>query len=99
MRLLLTAPVLAGLIAAPMASAHADWHRGYGGPRYYGHRGPGVGGIVAGTLLGLGAAAVVAGALAPPPRVYYAPPPVVYAPPSAYAAPPPYYAPPGYYPY
>jgi len=91
-KLLAAAAVSAGLLAAP--AAHADyWHRGWGGPRYYPHyyhRGPFIGPVIAGTVLGLGAAALAAGAFAPPP-VYYAPPPV-YAPP-----PPAYYAPPGYY--
>lgn len=102
-RLLIAASMIAGAAVAPVA-AHADY-RGYGGYRggYY-HRGFGVGGFVAGTLLGLGTAAVIGGALAPayvvPPPVFYAPPrPVYYAPPPVYYAPPPaYYAPPGYYP-
>ncbi len=90
---LLTAAAL--LAAAP--AAHAEWH-GRGGWHGGGWHGPGP--VVAGTLLGLGLGAVVAGALAPPvyappPPVVYAPPPVVYAPPPVlYAAPPP---PPGYY--
>ena len=101
------AAISAGLLAAP--AAHAEWHRGWGGgggwhhsefrPRY--RPGIGIGPVIAGGVLGLGAAALIAGALAPPPPpVYYAPrayyaPPVVYAPPPAYAyAPPAYYAPP-----
>ena len=63
LRPLIVAPALAaGLLAAPVA-AHADWygHRGYdgGGPGGYG-RGPG---IVGGAILGLGAGAIIAGAL------------------------------------
>ena len=109
---LVAVPVMVGLLAAP--AAHADWrgreggwHRGY----EHEHRGgPGV----AGAIIGLGAAALLGGAIAsqaygpppayyaPPPPVYYAPPPrVYYAPPQAYYAPPPpvYYAPaPAYYP-
>jgi hypothetical protein len=105
-KLLIAAPLSAGLLAAP--AAHADWYRpgwrgGYGWrPHYEHHHGnPGRGAIIAGTVLGLGAAAVIAGALAPPPPppVYFAPPPpVVYAPPPAYyAQPPAYYAPPSPY--
>jgi hypothetical protein len=102
---LIAAPLAAGLFAAP--AAHADWYRpgwrgGYGW--HHPHRGnPGA--VIAGTILGLGAAAALAGAFAPPPPppVYYAPPPpVVYAPPPVYypprpsvvyAAPPPVYYP------
>jgi hypothetical protein len=104
--LMIAAPIVAGLLAAP--AAHAEWrgHGGYG--HYYGHynggwRGPGV----AGAILGLGAAAIVGGviasqAYAPPPvvyaapRPYYAPPPAYYAPAPGYYAPPPAYYPPGY---
>ncbi len=106
--LLIAAPIVAGLLSAPMA--HADWHGGGGwhGGGWHGDYhggGPGFGGV----LLGLGAAAVVGGLIAsqayvPPPAVvyaqppvYYAPPPVVYAPPPGYyAAPPVYYARPAY---
>ena len=101
-KLLVAAPLAAALLAAPVV-AHADWHgrgdwhRGFvyrapyrGGP----HWGPGA--VIGGALLGLGAGALVAGALAPPPA-YYPPPPVYYAPPPAYySAPPAYYPPPGY---
>lgn len=84
--LLVAAPVALGLLAA--TPAHAYYYRHYGG-------GFGPGGIIAGTILGLGVGAAVAGAYAPPP-VYYAPPPVYYAPPPVvYAAPPPAYG----YPY
>ena len=102
--------VSAGLLAAP--AAQAEWHRGGWGdhdgwrrPEFHGgfRRGPGIGPVIAGTVLGLGAAALVAGAIAPPPayyappQAYYAPPPVVYAQPPAYAyAPPPAYYAPGY---
>ena len=95
--------------------AHAEWRHGgyggyggYGGPRYYGggyyHRGPGVGAIIGGALLGLGVGAAILSAPS-----FYAPPPVVYAPPPpyypspgygyapGYAPPPAYYPPPGYY--
>src|SRR5689334_16243891 len=106
-KLLIAAPLAAGLFAAP--AAHADWYRpgwrgGYGWHHHHNHGNPGA--IIAGTVLGLGAAAALAGAFAPPPPppVYYAPPPpVVYAPPPVYypprpsvvyAAPPP----PAYYP-
>jgi hypothetical protein len=102
-KLLIAAPLAAGLIAAP-ASAHADWYRhGWNGGGYGWHRDrgwhPGPGAVIAGTILGLGAAAAVAGAFAPPPPppVYYAPPPpVVYAPPPVYY-PPAYARAPGYY--
>jgi hypothetical protein len=97
--LLIAAPVAAGLLAAPSV-AHADWHgRGgwHGGGYGHGWHGGGYrrdnGGAVAGAILGLGAAAIIGGALAAQ-QPYYAPPPPVY-----YAPPPPvYYAPaPGYY--
>ena len=83
---------------------HGHYRGGWGGPRYYHRgyggygygRGYGPGAIVGGALLGLGAGAVIAGAIAP--RVYY--PPTYYAPPAyyppVYAPPPPYYPP--YYP-
>jgi hypothetical protein len=89
------------IAGAPLA-ARADWHGGGGwhGGGWHGggwHGGGwrggyyyGPGAVVAGTLLGLGAGAVIAGAVAPPP-VYYSPPPPVY-----YAPPPTYY--PGYAP-
>jgi hypothetical protein len=91
--LLLAVPAVAMLLAAP--AAHADWYR-HGN---WGHRGhDNTGAIVAGALLGLGAAAVIGSALAAPPPAYaYAPPPVAYAPPPAYYAPPGYYAPPPAY--
>lgn len=107
-KLLATAMISAGLLAAP--AAQADWHRGgyggfrggYGGFRGWhggdrGWRGPGFGPVIAGTVLGLGAGALIGGALAP--RPYYPPPPVYYAPPPVYYAPPPpvyYYGPPAY---
>ena len=86
-------------------------YRGYyGGPRafgpsYYGHGyGPrqfGTGGLVAGTLLGLGVGAAIATTVprpyVPPPVVYAPPPPVVYAPPPVVYAPRPYYPAPAYY--
>lgn len=98
---LLMAPAMASLLLAPMA-AQAQWRGpgpGWGGrPHFVPHRvGPGP--VVAGALIGLGAAALVAGAVAPAP-VYVAPPPVVYAPPPAVVyAPPPavVYAPAPYY--
>ncbi len=89
--LLIAAPVALGLLAAP--AAHAEW-RGHGG---WGHRGyyhGGGGGVLAGALLGLGAAAVVGGIIASQPHVVYAPQPGYYAPP-AYA--PGYYQAPAYY--
>jgi hypothetical protein len=95
---LLATPAVIALLAAP--AAHADWrgHGGWHGPHPVYHHGWGPGPVIAGALLGLGAAAVIAGAVAPPP-VYYAPPPVYYAPPPpAYYAPPPaYYTPPPSY--
>lgn len=104
---LLTVPAAAALLLAPVA-AQAQWHRGpgWGGPppryAYHHHGGPGAGPFIAGALLGLGTAAVIAGAVQPAP--VYAAPPVVYAPPPppavVYAAPPPavVYAPaPRYY--
>jgi hypothetical protein len=95
-KLLIAAPIAAGLLAAP--AAHADWHgdRGWhGGGGWHGDRGwhhdHDNGGAIAGAILGLGAAALIGGAIASSqPRYYAPPPPVVYAPP------PPYY--PGYYP-
>ena len=98
-KFLVAVPLAAGLLAAP--AAHADWYRhgwrgGYGWRPYHEHYHGNTGAIIAGTVLGLGAAAAIAGALAPPPPppVYYAPPPpVVYAPPPVYYAPSPYYAP------
>ena len=90
--LLLAAPAAIALLAAP--AAQADWYRhgGWGHPHYaYHHGGWGPGPAVVGTLLGLGAAAVIAGAVAAPPPVYYAPPPAYYPPPPAYYAPPPTY--------
>ena len=105
-RLLLIAPVLAGMAFAPAAQAqyrggYGGFHGGYGygGRGYYGGHGYGRGfgfgpGIVAGALLGIAGGAALGYAAAPPP-VYYARPPVVYAPPPIYyAAPPAYY--PGY---
>jgi hypothetical protein len=91
----LTGLVLAGAVALPLVAAPSAAHAYRGG---YGF-GPG---LAVGTVLGLGAAAAVAGAYAAPP-VVYAPPPVVYAPPPVLYAPPPpaYYAPPppaAYYP-
>jgi hypothetical protein len=96
--LLIAAPLVTGLIASP--AAHADWHghRGWehhGWGHYEGHRGGFVGPLVAGTVLGLGIAAI-AGGVAPAP-VYAAPPPVVYAPPPVYYPAPAYYAAPAYY--
>jgi hypothetical protein len=87
LRLLIAAPVLAGVLMASPMDAHAYWRRAYFGP------GPFVAGAIAGAIVG--------GALAP--RVYapapvYVAPPVVYAPPPViYAAPPVVYAAPGYY--
>lgn len=104
-RLLLAAPVAAGLLAAP-SMARADWHGwhvwrggGWHGGWHGGHWnywGPGA--VVAGALAGIGVGALVAGAVAPPPPVYYPPPPAYYAPPPGYYAPPPAaYAPPPAY--
>lgn len=100
-RLLIAAPVLAAGLLAAAPAAKADWYRGGYGPRYgHYHRGPGPGAIIGGALLGIGAGALIAGALAPPPPVYYAPPPPAYypPPPAYYAPPPPAYAPAYYYP-
>jgi hypothetical protein len=93
-KLLIAAPIAAGLLAAP--AAHADWHRGgqgnwHGGNEW--HRGHDNGGAVAGVILGLGAAALLGGVIASSQPQYYAPPPPV-----VYAPPPPYYQAPGYYP-
>jgi hypothetical protein len=102
-RLLLAAPLAAGLLlAAGAPKAEAEWHGGgwhgggwhggwHGGGWHGGWHGGGwgPGAVVAGTVLGLGVGAALAGAYAPPP-VVYAPPPVVYAPPpTVYYAPPP----------
>lgn len=91
-KLLIAAPIAAGLLAAP--AAHADEHhdRGgwHGGDRGW-HGGGGDwhrhddGGAVAGAVLGLGAAAIIGGVIASQQPQYYAPPPpVVYAPPPGY---------------
>ena len=65
--------------------------RGYGGYGY--NRGPDIGPVIGGALLGLGVGAVLAAPyLAPPPPVIYAPPPSYYPPPG-YA----YYPPQAYY--
>ena len=109
-RLFAAVPVVAVVALAP-AAAHADFYRHgygygpyrgyYGGPRHYGPRHFGTGGLVAGTLLGLGVGAAIAGTVpryyAPPPVVYAPPPPVVYAPPPVVYAPRPYYPAPAYY--
>jgi hypothetical protein len=88
-KLLIAAPVAAGLLAVP--AAHADWHHDRGWHEHGYHHDNG--GAVAGAVLGLGAAAVIGGIIAsqqrpayyPPPAAYYAPPPpVVYAPPPGY---------------
>jgi hypothetical protein len=88
-KLLIAAPIAAGLLAAP--AAHADWrgHPGWHGGGGGWHRGHDNSGAVAGAILGLGAAAIIGGVLASQSQYYAPPPPVVYAPP------PPYY--PGYY--
>ena len=78
------------LLAAVPAYAQHRGPYGYGGghytPHYHGYHehwhGPGPG-----ALLGLGAAAVIGGALAAP--YVYAPPPPVYVAPPVYAPPPP----------
>jgi hypothetical protein len=96
-KLLMAAPIAAGLLAAP--AAHADWrgdrgwHGGGGwhGDRGWHHRDHDNSGAIAGAILGLGAAALIGGAIASSQPHYYAPPPPV-----VYAPPPPYY--PGYYP-
>ena len=84
-KLLMAAPIAAGLLAAP--AAHADWR----GDRGWHHRDHDNSGAIAGAILGLGAAALIGGAIASSQPHYYAPPPPV-----VYAPPPPYY--PGYYP-
>ncbi|MSO99574.1 MAG: hypothetical protein EXR07_00775 [Acetobacteraceae bacterium] len=99
--LLIAAPVMLGMFAAP--AAHAEW-RGHGGwgphaggwSHHGGHRGPG--GLLAGALLGLGVAAVAGGIIAAqqPAPVYYAPQPAYYPAPGYYV-PQGYYAPQAYY--
>ena len=76
--LLIAAPVMAGLLAAP--AAHAEWRGQGGGYPYQGggypahpHRHGHGGGPLLGALLGLGAAAVIGGIIASQPR-YYQPP-------------------------
>ena len=84
-----------GWQAPPARWAGPPPSRGWGGPppryAYHHHGGPGAGPFIAGALLGLGTAAVIAGTMQPAP--VYAAPPVVYAPPPppavVYAAPPP----------
>ena len=108
----LTMAGLAGLLAFGLAATvdaqHRDrgdvyrgdyaprgnWHDGRGNWNHGGDRNSGA--FVGGALLGLGAGALLGGALATPPPVVYAPRPYYYAPPPAYAYP---YAPPppGYY--
>jgi len=90
-KLLIAAPIAAGLLAAP--AAHADWHGRDGGWHHEGWRGDNWhhhdngGNAAAAAILGLGAAAIVGGVIASQqPRYYAPPPPVVYAPP------PPYYS-------
>ena len=96
-KLLVAAPIAAGLLAAP--AAHADWHgrggwhgdggwHGGGGWRGDGwhHRDHDNSGAVAGAILGLGAAAIIGGVSASQQPQYYAPPPPV-----VYQPPPPYY--------
>jgi hypothetical protein len=82
---MLAAGMIAPLGVSAIAQPYRRDNRGYHG--HYdnrGRRGPGVGGVVGGALLGLGIGAVLGSALAPPPAVVYAPPPQQY-----YAPPPP----------
>lgn len=97
--LLMAAPIAAGLLLAPSAKADwhhdHDWHGGWhGGGGYHEgwHHDDNGAGIAAGAILGLGAGALIGGAIAAQQQpYYYAPPPaVVYAPPPAYY-PPTYY--------
>ena len=103
----LTAVLAFGLAAPVEAQRHdrgdarrggdaprGDWHDGR---RNWDHgRDRDSGGFAGGALLGLGAGALLGGALARPPPVVYAPRPYYYAPaPAYYYAPPPAYA----YPY
>jgi hypothetical protein len=98
-KLLIAAPLAAGLLAAP---AYADrdhrggwdrggWHGdrgGWHGDRGW-HRDHDNGGAIAGAVLGLGAAAIIGGLIASQqqPQYYAPPPPVVYAPPPPYQGP------------
>lgn len=107
-RLLLIAPVFAGLTLVSAAPAQAQYRGGYG-HGYYGHGYGGYGHGYGGYGRGYGGRGffgpgIVAGALlgiaggaalgyAVAPPVVYAPPPVVYAQPPVY-----YGAPSGYYP-
>lgn len=91
--LLVAAPVVLGMLAAP--AAHAEWrgrHGGWGPHAGHwgggGYRGPAA---LPGLLLGLGAAAVIGGIIAAQP-VQVAPP-VYYAPQPGYYPAPAYYAP------
>lgn len=102
-RLLVVAPLLAGLALAPAAYAqqHHDYHGNYRGGQsghYHGdYRGGGSGNYhgnpgaaIIGGIIGLGLGAAIAGASQPPPPAYYyAPPPVYYTPPPVYYTPPP----------
>ena len=87
---LLTAAVLVGFVAAPLAQAR-DWHdrgRGWDRGRDWdrGHHGGAAGAAIIGGIIGLGVGAAIAsqGGYAPPPPAYYgapsyyAPPPAVY---------------------
>ena len=97
--LLMAAPIAAGLLLVPAAKADwhhdRDWHGGWHGGGYHEgwHHDDNGAGIAAGAILGLGAGALIGGAIAAQQQpYYYAPPPaVVYAPPPAYY-------PPAYYP-
>ncbi len=89
-KLLFAAPVMAGLLAAPVAEAQwrppppgPGWHGGWHHPR-----GPGPGAVIA----GLGAAAIIGGIIAS--QAYPPPPPVAYPPPPPPPPPPGYYPPP-----
>jgi hypothetical protein len=93
-RLLVTMAV-AGLLAAPVAEARGFHGHGYHHRFYSGRhgRGIGIGGVLAGTAIGLGAGALIAEALSPSP---YADAPPSYPPPPPYYTPPPYPYPPPY---
>ena len=66
--LLIAAPVVAGLLAAPAAYAnsrdHRDWHGEWHGDRDWHHHDHDNGGAAAAAILGLGAAAIVGGLIA-----------------------------------
>src|SRR5450755_1647052 len=76
--LLIAAPVVVGLLAAP--AAHADWHHngdwhGHGGGGDWHHNNNNGGNVAAGVIGGLAVGAIIGGVIASQQQPYYAPPP------------------------